>query len=98
MVKKLINFKTIKVFCKCWEVLVKYRKWPWRRLLKIHRDRIVKDYNNVFINDKSDMWTDIFCLKCKCCLLHTYMSYLLMNFIFGVKSVNLSPLIKLYAL
>jgi len=65
MVKKLVKFKTIKVFCKCWDILVKYRKWPWRRLLKIHRDRIVKDYNNIFINDKSEMWTDIFCTNCK---------------------------------
>lgn len=65
MAKKLVSYKTIKLYCKCWDCLVKYRKGLWRRLLKIHRDRIVKDYTWIFINDFSRAGTDIFCKNCK---------------------------------
>ncbi len=65
MAKKLTKYKVITVFCKCWEKLVKYRKWPGRSLLKIHRDRITKDYQWIFLNNFDPEWTDIFCIWCK---------------------------------
>jgi len=64
MAKKLTKCRNITVFCKCGEKLIKYRKWPWRRLLKIHRDRIKIDYNNIFVENYEDAWSDILCPKC----------------------------------
>ncbi len=65
MAKKLTKFRNITVFCKCGEKLIKYRKWPWRRLLKIHRDRIKIDYNNIFVDNYEAVGTDILCPKCR---------------------------------
>lgn len=65
MVRKLTKYKVMTVFCKCWEKLVKYKKWPWRTLLKIHRDRINKDYQGIFLNNFEPEWTDIYCTECK---------------------------------
>lgn len=63
--KKLIKYRIITVYCKCGQILIKYKKGPWRRLLKIHRDRITKDYNEIFIKDKSPVWISIWCPACK---------------------------------
>jgi len=65
MVRKLTKYKIMTVFCKCWQKLVRYRKGPWRRLLKIHRDRITKDYAWIFKNDYSPAGSDIICSSCK---------------------------------
>lgn len=54
----------LNVYCKCGEKLVKYKKGPGNRLLKIHRDRIAKNFTGIFINDYSDEGTDILCPNC----------------------------------
>lgn len=64
MTKKLTKYKIISVWCKCWQKLVKYKKGPWRRLLKIHRDRITKDYAWVFLENCAPAWSDILCPNC----------------------------------
>jgi hypothetical protein len=65
MIRKLTKYKVITVFCKCGERLVKYKKGPWRTLLKIHRDRITKNYQWIFLENFEPEWTDIFCVNCK---------------------------------
>ena len=62
--RKLTKFKILTVYCRCGERLIKYKKGPGRRLLKIHRDRITEDYSGIFINDYSQQGTDIFCPGC----------------------------------
>jgi len=52
------------IFCKCGKELIKYRKGPGRRVLKIHRDRIAKDYTGIFLDNTSVAGTDIFCPEC----------------------------------
>jgi len=64
MAKKLTKYKVISVWCKCGQKLVKYKKWPGRRLLKIHRDRITKDYAGVFLDNYESAWSDILCPAC----------------------------------
>ena len=64
MVKKLTKFTMLTVYCKCGQKLVNYKKGSGNRLLKIHRDRITKDFANIFINDFSDEGTNIFCPSC----------------------------------
>lgn len=64
MAKKLTKYRIITVWCKCWEKLIKYKKWPWRRLLKIHRDRITKDYAGIFKENYAEAWSDILCPNC----------------------------------
>jgi hypothetical protein len=63
--KKLTDFKILTIYCKCGEKLVQYKKGPGRRLLKIHRDRITKDFTGIFLNDYSSLNTDILCPKCQ---------------------------------
>ncbi|MDY0132938.1 MAG: hypothetical protein RBR53_09745 [Desulforegulaceae bacterium] len=63
--RKRTKYKTLTVYCKCGQKLVRYKKGPGRRLLKVHRDRIAKDYSGIFINDYSDEHTDIHCPSCK---------------------------------
>jgi len=58
------RYKTISVFCKCGQALVKYKKWGKWRLRKIHRDRITEDIAWVFQDDRSSVWTDILCPEC----------------------------------
>jgi len=58
------RYKTISVFCKCGELLVKYKKWGKWRLRKIHRDRITQDYTWVFTDTTSPVGTDINCPQC----------------------------------
>ena len=53
------------VYCRCGQKLLRYKKGPGRRLLKIHRDRITEDYTGIFINDYSVQGTDIFCPSCE---------------------------------
>ena len=53
------------MYCACGKKLLKYKKGPGRRLLKIHRDRISKDYTGIFISDFSTENTDIFCPNCR---------------------------------
>ena len=66
MAKTLTKYKVIIVFCKCWCKLVKYKKWPGRRLLKIHRDRIIEDYTWWLLKDNfSPIWTNFYCPCCK---------------------------------
>jgi predicted RNA-binding Zn-ribbon protein involved in translation (DUF1610 family) len=62
--KKLTEFHMLTVYCTCGQKLVKYKKGPGRRLLKIHRDRITKDYTGIFLKDYSEKDTDIFCPNC----------------------------------
>ena len=62
--KKLTKYKILTIYCKCGQKLLKYKKGPGRRLLKIHRDRITEDWTGIFINDYSDQGTDIFCPAC----------------------------------
>jgi len=64
MPKKLTKYKVISVWCKCGQELVKYKKGPWRRLLKIHRDRITKDYAWIFLDNYDPAWTDLLCPNC----------------------------------
>ena len=64
MVKKLTKYTMLCVYCKCGTKLVNYKKGPGNRLLKIHRDRIAKDFTGIFINDYSIEGTDIFCSNC----------------------------------
>lgn len=62
--KKLTKYKILTVYCRCGLKLLKYKKGPGRRLLKIHRDRITEDYTGIFINDFSAKGTDILCPSC----------------------------------
>ncbi len=64
MVKKLTKYKILTIYCNCGMKLAKYKKGPGRRLLKIHRDRITKDYYNIFKNDFSKEHTDLHCPEC----------------------------------
>jgi hypothetical protein len=63
--KKLTKFRMITVFCSCGEKLIRYKKWPGRRLLKIHRDRITKDYTGIFKENFEEAGSDILCSNCK---------------------------------
>jgi hypothetical protein len=65
MARKLTKFKVITVYCKCGEKLVKYKKWPGRTLLKIHRDRINKDYQGIFLENFEQAGADIYCKWCE---------------------------------
>ena len=65
MPKKLTQYKILTIHCACGKKLLKYKKGPGRRLLKIHKDRITKDYTNIFLNDFSDKNSNILCPKCK---------------------------------
>jgi len=62
--RKLTKYKVLTVFCRCGQKLLKYKKGPGRRLLKIHRDRITEDYTGIFIDDYSETGTDIHCPSC----------------------------------
>ncbi len=62
--KKLTRWKILTIYCRCGKKLLRYRKGPGRRLLKIHRDRITKDYAGIFIRDYSGKGSDIFCPAC----------------------------------
>ena len=64
--KSLSKPKILTVFCSCGQKLVKYKKGTGRRLIKIHKDRIVKDFteDQIFINNFSQN-TELFCPKCK---------------------------------
>jgi len=62
--KKLTKYKILTIYCQCGLKLLKYKKGPGRRLLKIHRDRITEDFTGIFINDYSEKDTDIYCPSC----------------------------------
>jgi len=64
LVKRLTRYKILTIYCRCGCKLLKYKKGPGRRLLKIHRDRITEDYTGIFINDFSEKGTDINCPAC----------------------------------
>ena len=64
MPRKLVKYRMITVWCKCGEKLIRYKKWPWRRLLKIHRDRITKDYAGIFKDNFDEAGSDILCPNC----------------------------------
>ncbi|MFK7780349.1 MAG: hypothetical protein QM490_04320 [Candidatus Gracilibacteria bacterium] len=64
MARKLTKYKIISVWCKCGQELVKYKKGPGRRLLKIHRDRITKDYAGIFLDNFEPAGSDILCPAC----------------------------------
>ena len=61
--KKLTKYKMLTVYCKCWQKLVKYKKWGKWRLIKINKERIAEDYSWVFINTFPEN-TDILCPSC----------------------------------
>ena len=63
--KKLTKYKILTIYCKCGLKLLRYKKGLGRRLLKIHRDRITKDYTSLFKENYSPKDTNIFCSKCK---------------------------------
>lgn len=65
MVKKLTKFTMLSVHCKCGTKLINYKKGPGNRLLKIHRDRISKDFTGTFENDYSKENTNLFCPNCQ---------------------------------
>jgi len=65
MGRKLTKYKVLTVYCRCGQKLLKYKKGPGRRLLKIHRDRVTKDYTGLFLDDYSERGTDIRCPSCK---------------------------------
>ena len=52
------------LYCKCGLKLVKYRKGSGRRLVKVHSDRVSKDFQNLFVNSYPEN-TDILCPDCK---------------------------------
>jgi len=62
--KKLTDYKILTIHCKCGEKLARYKKGPGRRLLKVHRDRITKDFSGVLSNYFPEN-TDIHCPNCK---------------------------------
>lgn len=64
--KSLQKPKILTVFCSCGQKLVKYKKGTGRRLVKIHKDRVVKDFTDsqIFLNDLPEN-TDLFCPKCE---------------------------------
>ena len=63
--KKGAKPRQLEIYCKCGQKLLKYKKGAGRRLVKVHRDRISKDFTGVFENNFSAKNTDIFCPKCK---------------------------------
>ena len=63
--KQLHSYKTITVFCSCGLELVKYKKGPGRTLVKIHRDRIAKDYHNLFGDTHAPEGTEVYCPECR---------------------------------
>lgn len=63
--KTLTKYKILTIYCNCTAKLLKYKKGPGRRLLKIHKDRITKDYYDIFKNDTSEKNTDIYCPECQ---------------------------------
>ena len=52
------------LYCKCGVKLVRYRKGSGRKLVKIHSNRVVSDFFNLFINKHKEN-TPIFCSSCK---------------------------------
>ena len=62
--KKTSKSHQLTVYCKCGKRLVKYKKGSGRRLVKIHADRVSKDYENLFVNNFPEN-TDIFCPSCE---------------------------------
>ena len=64
--KSLSKPKLLTVFCLCGQKLVKYKKGTGRRLVKIHKDRVVTDFTigKIFLNNAPEN-TDLFCPKCK---------------------------------
>lgn len=63
--KKVQKTRQLEIYCKCGLKLLKYKKGFGRRLVKVHRDRISKDYSKIFENNFSEENTDMFCPKCK---------------------------------
>ena len=59
--KKLTKYKILKIYCRCSQKLLKYKKGPGRRLLKIYRDHTTEDYTGIFINDYSEKGTSLHC-------------------------------------
>ena len=51
------------LYCKCGEKLVKYKKGGGRRLVKVHADRVTKDFQNLFIHSYPED-TNIPCPSC----------------------------------
>lgn len=62
--KKTSKPYNLTLFCKCGIKLVRYQKGQGRRLVKIHSDRVVFDFFNLFINSYEEN-TNIFCPNCK---------------------------------
>ena len=62
--KKINRNRILHVYCKCGAFLVKYKKGKGRRLVKIHKDRIVLDEQGVFKENLPE-GTNIFCKKCE---------------------------------
>ena len=62
--KKNQKPKQLEIFCKCGQKLLKYKKGGGRRLVKVHRDRISKDFTGIFENNFEKENSDIFCPKC----------------------------------
>ena len=63
--KSLSKPKILTVFCVCGQKLVRYKKGSGRRLVKVHRDRVLEDFtkSKIFLNNLPEN-TDLFCPKC----------------------------------
>lgn len=65
MAKVLTKYKILTIYCACGLKLLQYKKGPGARLIKIHRDRITKDFNNgLFLDHFGAENTDILCPQC----------------------------------
>ncbi len=62
--RKLTKYKIITISCKCGTKLLKYKKGPGRTLIKIHSDRITKDFVGIFMDDTSPEGSEIICPTC----------------------------------
>ena len=60
----MTKYKTFTVYCKCGQKLVKYKKGPGRRLIKMRKERIIEDFSGVLYNNYEEN-TEVFCPKCK---------------------------------
>jgi len=64
--KKLSKPKILTVYCSCGQKLVRYKKGKGRKLVKIHKNRVLDDFTNekIFLNEFLEN-TNLFCPQCK---------------------------------
>ena len=59
----MLEARIIKVYCKCGEKLLRYKKRGKGFLIKIHAPRIVEDYAGIF-QEKLPEGESVFCPSC----------------------------------